>query len=69
MFFKLNGNHQGVNPSLYKKYGQELLMWVGVIWQRKKLFGKFRHKGSQKNDEIIYLLTGQLNVLKTRFGL
>ena len=30
MFFKLNGNHQGANPSLYRKYGQELLMWAAA---------------------------------------
>ena len=56
MFFKLWGNHQGANPSLYKNYGQELLMWAGVIWKRKIVFAKFRHKRAQKNDEIIHLL-------------
>ena len=56
MFFKLWGNHHGANPSLYKNYGQELLMWAGVIWKRKIVFAKFRHKRAQKNDEIIHLL-------------
>ena len=67
MFFKLKGNHQGANPSLCRKYGPELLMWAGVIWQRKIVFGKFRHKRAQKNDEIIHLLIGQWNVLKNAF--
>jgi hypothetical protein len=66
MFFKLKGNHQGVIPSLYRKYGQELLMWAGVIWKRKIVFGKFRHKAAPKNDDIVYLLIGKWNVLKTR---
>jgi hypothetical protein len=69
MFFKLKGNHQGAIPSLYRQYGQELLMWAGVIWKRKIVFGKIRHKGVQKNDDIVYLLFGQWNVLKTRFRL
>ena len=48
MFFKLKGNHHGANPSLYKNYGQELLMWAGVIWKRKIVFGKFRQQGGAK---------------------
>ena len=50
MFFKLKGNHQGANPNLYRKYGQELLMWAGVIWQRKIVFGKFRQQGGAKKQ-------------------
>ena len=42
MFFELKGNHQGANPSLYRKYGKELLMWAGVIWQKKIVFGKLK---------------------------
>ena len=36
-------------------------MWAGVIWKRKIVFGKFRHKGAQKNDEkmsISYFANG-----------
>ena len=43
-------------------------MWAGVIWKRKIVFGKFRHKRAQKNDEIIHLLIGQWNVLKGVLG-
>ena len=32
-------------------------MWAGVIWKRKIVFGKFRHKRAQKNDEISNNLT------------
>jgi hypothetical protein len=54
MFFKLKGNHQGANPSLYRKYGRELLMWEGVIWQRKIVFGKFRQRGRRQKTTTFY---------------
>ena len=41
-------------------------MWAGVIWKRKIVFGKFRHKAAPKNDDIVYLLIGEWNVLKKR---
>ena len=53
MFFKHEGNHQGAIPSLHRKYGQELLMWAGVIWKRKIVFVKFRHKAAPKNYDIV----------------
>ena len=28
-------------------------MWAGVIWKRKIVFGKFRHKAAPKNYDIV----------------
>ena len=70
MFFKLKGNHQGANPSLYRKYGQELLMWAGIIWPRKIVFGKLKNFATGRRQKTTTLSISYLaNVLKTRFRL
>ena len=68
MSFKLEGNHQGANPSLYKKYGQELIIVLSELFGKGKLsLENFAARRRQKTTtlSISYLA----NVLKTRFRL